>query len=189
MRKQSAFMNVVVRRFAGAARRFDPRPSESLPSSPSIRGNAVAAPPAFSKQVRRRPLTTPRQVEDSPAQAAWPQEDGANEPSSFFARGESNSFWASGARVAIAMALLAAALSSPAAVREVGAIGLTVGNIDREVEFFTKVLLFEKISESKPASTSTDELLGLNGTKLRVAQLRLGDERVTLTEHLTNKGS
>ena len=65
---------------------------------------------------------------------------------------------------------------------------MTVGNLDRELEFFTKVLPFEKIYESKPTSSATDGLLGLSGTRLRTAELRLGDERITLTEHLVNKG-
>jgi hypothetical protein len=131
MRKQITFMNVVVRRFAGAARRLDPRPSESRPSSPSIRGDAVAAPPAFHKH---SPL-------------GWPQEDCANEPTGLFACGERHILWALGARVALVLLLLVA--SSQAAVREVGAIGLTVGDLDREIEFYTRVLPFEKVSESK----------------------------------------
>src|SRR6266542_5071016 len=172
MRKQSAFMNVVVRRFAGAARRLDPRPSESLPYSPSIRGNADVAPPAFQKSL---PI-------------AWPQEDCANEPAGFFACGEQNSLWALGARVALVLLLFVTSLASQAAVREVGAIGLTVGDLDRALEFYTKELPFEKVSESKTAPGAADELLGLSGTQLRIAELKLGDERITLTEHLTNKG-
>jgi catechol 2,3-dioxygenase-like lactoylglutathione lyase family enzyme len=35
---------------------------------------------------------------------------------------------------------------------------------------------------------AADDLLGLSGTQLRSAELKLGDERITLTEHLTNKG-
>ncbi len=88
----------------------------------------------------------------------------------------------------LVLVLLAASLSSQGAVREVGAIGLTVGNLDRELEFFTKVLPFEKWSESKSTPRAADELLGLSGTQLRSAELKLGDERITLTEHLTNKG-
>jgi catechol 2,3-dioxygenase-like lactoylglutathione lyase family enzyme len=172
MRKQSAFMNVVVRRFAGAARRLDPRPSESLLSSPSIRGNAVAAPPAFQKS----------------APGAWPQEDCANEPTGFFACVERNALWALGARVALVLLLFVVSPASQAAVREVSAVGLTVGDLDREVEFFTKVLLFEKLSESKLAPGAADELLGLTGTQLRTAELRLGDEHIILIEHVTNKG-
>src|SRR5688572_10940273 len=172
MRKQNAFMDVIVQRFAGAARRLDPRPSESLPSSPSIRGNAAAAPPAS------QPLPP----------NAWSHEDCANEPARFFACGERNALWALGARVALVLLLLVASLSSQAAVREVGAIGLTVGDLDRQVEFYTRVLPFEKVSESKSVPGAADGLLGLIGTQLRSAELKLGDERITLTEHLTNKG-
>ena len=165
-------MNVVVRRFAGAARRLDPRPSESLPYSPSIRGNADVAPPAFQKSL---PI-------------AWPQEDCANEPAGFFACGEQNPLWALGARGALVLLLFVVSPSSQAAVREVGAIGLTVGDLDRALEFYTKELPFEKVSESKTAPGAADELLGLSGTQLRIVELKLGDERITLTEHLTNKG-
>lgn len=83
---------------------------------------------------------------------------------------------------------LVASLSSQAAVREVGAVGLTTGDLDRALEFYTKVLPFEKVSESKSAPGAADELLGMSGTQLRIAELKLGDERITLTEHLTNKG-
>src|SRR6266545_6739995 len=46
MQKPSAFLNVVVRRFARARRRLNPRPPET-PPSPSHRGDAVRALPAF----------------------------------------------------------------------------------------------------------------------------------------------
>lgn len=165
-------MDVVVRRFAGAARRLNPRPSESLPSSPSIRGDAAAAPPAS------QPLRPD----------AWPHEDCANEPAGFFACGEHNTLWALGARITLVLLLLVAPLSSQAAVREVGAIGLTVGDLDRALVFYTKVLPFEKVSESKSAPGAADGLLGLIGTQLRSAELKIGDERIKLAEHLTNKG-
>src|SRR5439155_15164856 len=96
--------------------------------------------------------------------------------------------WALGARVALVLLLFVVSLSSQAAVREVGAIGLTVGDLDRALEFYTKELPFEKVSESKTAPGAADELLGLSSTQLRIAELKLGDERITLTEHLTNKG-
>src|SRR5881397_3951546 len=143
MRKQSPFLNVVVRKYTGAARRFDPRPSESLPSSPSIRGNAAAAPPAFP----------------SASAQAWPQEDCANEPAGFFACGERNALWALGARFVVVLLFLIASLSSQAAMREVGAIGLTVGDLDRALKFYTTVLPFEKVSQSKSAPGAADELL------------------------------
>jgi catechol 2,3-dioxygenase-like lactoylglutathione lyase family enzyme len=64
---------------------------------------------------------------------------------------------------------------------------LTVNDLDREVEFYTKVLPFEKVSESKSGPGEADELLGLSGTQLRTAD-ETGEEHVTLTEHLANKG-
>jgi catechol 2,3-dioxygenase-like lactoylglutathione lyase family enzyme len=163
-------MNRVLRKFAGAARRLDPRPSESRPLSPSIRGDAVAAPPAFHKH----------------SHLGWPQEDCAPVPTGIFARGQRDARGALGARVALVLLWLTA--SSLAAVREVGAIGLTVGDLDREIDFYTRVLRFEKVSESTSASGAADGLLGLSDTQLRSAELKIGHERITLTEHLTNKG-
>jgi catechol 2,3-dioxygenase-like lactoylglutathione lyase family enzyme len=177
MRKQSPFLNVVVRKFTGAARRRNPRPSESL-LSPSIRGNAVAAPPAFSKVGR---------TEDSPPCLAWPQEDCANEPSPLHCFSEQRTLWALAAKVSIAL-LLFVALSAQAAVREVGAIGLTVGDLDRVLPFYTNTLPFELKGITTAGGEKQDALLGLSKTKTRSAELLLGHERITLTEHLTNKG-
>jgi catechol 2,3-dioxygenase-like lactoylglutathione lyase family enzyme len=75
-----------------------------------------------------------------------------------------------------------------AGVREVGEIGLTVGDLGRELMFYTNTLPFELISISDASGREQAALLGLNIVKLRVATLKLGDERITLTEHLTNKG-
>src|SRR6266511_192832 len=155
-----------------ARRRIAPRPPESLPQSTLNWGESDRALPAFSQT-----------TEDN-----WANEHCANEPAGFFACGEQYSLWGLGARAALVVVLLFASFSSHAAVREVDAIGLTVGDLDREVEFYTKVLPFEKVSESKSAPGAADELLGLGGTQLRSAELKLGEERITLTEHLTNKG-
>jgi catechol 2,3-dioxygenase-like lactoylglutathione lyase family enzyme len=90
----------------------------------------------------------------------------------------------------VALILFVFAASSPAnaAVLEVGTIGLTVHDLDREVGFYRRVLPFEKVSESKSVPGAADELFGLRGTELRTVELRLGHESITLTEHLTNKG-
>src|SRR5215510_12307957 len=103
MRKQSPFLNVVVRKFTGAARRLNPRPSESLPSSPSIGGNAVAAPPAISS-ARRSVHNPPQRGENTASNQVWQHEDCANEPSPLHCFGESRTLWALGARVALVLA-------------------------------------------------------------------------------------
>lgn len=80
------------------------------------------------------------------------------------------------------------ALPVLAAVREVGAIGLTVNDLGRELNFFTNTLPFELISISEASGKEQDALLGLKNVKLRIATLKLGEERITLTEHLSKKG-
>ena len=80
------------------------------------------------------------------------------------------------------------ALPMLAAVRGVREIGLTVNDLGRELRFYTNTLPFEVISISDAGGKDQDSLLGLTDTKLRIAALELGDERITLTEHLGKKG-
>jgi len=75
-----------------------------------------------------------------------------------------------------------------AGVRDVDAIGLTVGDLDHELIFYTNTLPFEFVSISEVSNREQDALLGLSAVKLRVANLNLGDERITLTEHVEIKG-
>jgi len=84
--------------------------------------------------------------------------------------------------------LLLLALPVLAAVREVGAIGLTVNDLGRELNFYTNTLPFELVSISEASGKEQDALLGLKNVKLRIATLKLGEERITLTEHLSKKG-
>jgi catechol 2,3-dioxygenase-like lactoylglutathione lyase family enzyme len=92
------------------------------------------------------------------------------------------------AKAGILLLLAALTVSAHAAVREVGAIGLTVGDLDRELVFYTNTLPFELVSISEASGREQAALLGLSDVRLRVASLKLGNERITLTEHLTNKG-
>jgi glycerol uptake facilitator-like aquaporin/catechol 2,3-dioxygenase-like lactoylglutathione lyase family enzyme len=75
---------------------------------------------------------------------------------------------------------------SPAASRA-GAVttaGMTVSDLDRSVDFYSRVLGFEKESETEVAGPAYEHLQGLFGLRMRVARLRLGDERIELTEYL-----
>ena len=91
-------------------------------------------------------------------------------------------------RIVIPMLLLLLALPVLAAVREVAAIGLTVDDLGRELNFFTNTLPFELVSLAEAGGREQDALLGLSGVKLRTATLKLGDEQITLNEHQGNKG-
>jgi catechol 2,3-dioxygenase-like lactoylglutathione lyase family enzyme len=84
--------------------------------------------------------------------------------------------------------LMALTLSATAGVREVGAIGLTVNDLGRVLPFYTNTLAFELVAISEVSSKDQDDLLDLKNAKLSVATLKLGDERILLTEHRSKKG-
>jgi catechol 2,3-dioxygenase-like lactoylglutathione lyase family enzyme len=90
---------------------------------------------------------------------------------------------------ALSLLLIAAA---PAAagelVRAVGAIGMTVGDMERSVAFYTRVLDFEKVSDVEVWGADWERLQGVFGLRMRVVGLRLGHEMLELTEYLTPRG-
>jgi catechol 2,3-dioxygenase-like lactoylglutathione lyase family enzyme len=99
-----------------------------------------------------------------------------------------------GHALAIALIVLAlVAVLPPAApgqnlVRAVGAIGMTVGDMERSVAFYTRVLDLEKVSDVEVTGADWDRLQGVFGLRMRVVRLRLGDELLELTEYLTPRG-
>jgi catechol 2,3-dioxygenase-like lactoylglutathione lyase family enzyme len=70
----------------------------------------------------------------------------------------------------------------------VESVGMTVSDIDRSVDFFTRVLSFEKVSDVEVAGDEYEHLEGLFGLRMRVVRLKLGDESIDLTEYLTPRG-
>jgi catechol 2,3-dioxygenase-like lactoylglutathione lyase family enzyme len=78
--------------------------------------------------------------------------------------------------------------SEGAMVRAVDSVGLTVSDMERSVEFFTKVLSFEKISDAEVFGREVEHLQGVFGLRMRVVRMKLGDESIELTEYLTPKG-
>ena len=74
------------------------------------------------------------------------------------------------------------------AVGAVRAIGMTVPDLDRAVEFYTTVLAFEKVDEVEVSGGDYDRLQRVFGLRMRVARLRLGEETIELTEYLAPRG-
>lgn len=109
----------------------------------------------------------------------WPHEHCANEPFGFLH---------GGVRAGVALWLCVLSLSASAAVREVGAIELTVHDLNRELKFFTNALPFQLRSITLTKPGAADHLIALKNTELRTAELTLGEERIRLTEHLRYKG-
>src|SRR6266446_4303040 len=77
---------------------------------------------------------------------------------------------------------------NPALVDGVDAIGITVSDMDRAVGFYSKVLTFEKVSDTEVAGESYEHLEGVFGLRMRVVRMRLGDEAIELTEYLAPRG-
>jgi catechol 2,3-dioxygenase-like lactoylglutathione lyase family enzyme len=76
----------------------------------------------------------------------------------------------------------------PGAVEAVDAIGMTVGDMDRAVAFYTGVLTFEKVSDVEVVGRPYELASGVFGARLRVVRLRLGHETIELTEYLAPRG-
>ena len=86
------------------------------------------------------------------------------------------------AALAAVLALLAgAAAAAGELVRAVGPVGMTVGDMERSVAFYSRVLGFEQVSD---VERSPADHAGTSGTRMRVVRLRLGDESLELTQYL-----
>jgi catechol 2,3-dioxygenase-like lactoylglutathione lyase family enzyme len=83
--------------------------------------------------------------------------------------------------------LLYAAAASAGAVR-VGAIGLTVSDMDRSVAFYTDVLGFTPVRDVEVTGEAYEALYDVFPIRLRVVDLRLGEEEIALTEYLAPRG-
>lgn len=96
-----------------------------------------------------------------------------------------------GRRTLTTFALLWLALLSVAAhaqVTAVDSVGITVNDMDRSVDFYSRVLTFEKESDREVAGDDYERLFGLFGTRLRVVRMRLGDEHIELMQFLAPRG-
>ena len=81
-----------------------------------------------------------------------------------------------------------AALAQAPGLDGVEAVGITVSDLDRAVDFYTGVMHFQKESEAELAGPEVEHLKGLFGVRLRAARLRLGTEEIELTEYLAPQG-
>jgi catechol 2,3-dioxygenase-like lactoylglutathione lyase family enzyme len=80
------------------------------------------------------------------------------------------------------------AQKSSALVDGVDSVGITVSDMDRAVNFYSRVLTFEKVSDTEATGEDYEHLEGVFGLRIRVVRMRLGDEFIELTEYLAPKG-
>src|SRR5437879_12102576 len=73
-------------------------------------------------------------------------------------------------------------------IRAVGPIAITVEDMGRSVDFYTRVLTFEKISDAEVAGDDVEHLFGVFGSRVRIVTLKLGSESIELLQFLAPKG-
>jgi catechol 2,3-dioxygenase-like lactoylglutathione lyase family enzyme len=83
---------------------------------------------------------------------------------------------------------VAASASSTLAIEEVASIGMTVSDMDRAIDFYSRVLSFQKVTDVEVVGEDYEHLQGVFGLRMRVVRMRLGDEFLELTEYLAPKG-
>jgi catechol 2,3-dioxygenase-like lactoylglutathione lyase family enzyme len=64
-------------------------------------------------------------------------------------------------------------------------IGFTVADLDRQIEFFVKVLQFEQISDFRVVGSEYDRMQGVFNAQMRIAHLKLGDQIIELTSYIS----
>jgi len=73
-------------------------------------------------------------------------------------------------------------------VSAVDSVSLTVSDMDKAVDFYTRVLTFEKIADREVAGEDYEHVLGVFGLRLRAVRLRLGNEYIELVQFLAPRG-
>lgn len=81
-------------------------------------------------------------------------------------------------------------ISTPAGVkiRSIGAILITVADMDRSLDFYSHVLTFDKVSDTEVGGDDVEHLFGVFGARVRVVRMKLGDESIELAQFLAPRG-
>jgi catechol 2,3-dioxygenase-like lactoylglutathione lyase family enzyme len=94
-------------------------------------------------------------------------------------------------RIGLVLGWLAVAVvvhAAPLAVRAVDAVGITVSDADRSVDFYSRVLGFVPEADVEVAGPSWEGLWDVFPVRARAVRLRLGGEALELIEYVTPRG-
>jgi catechol 2,3-dioxygenase-like lactoylglutathione lyase family enzyme len=75
-----------------------------------------------------------------------------------------------------------------ARVDAVGAIGMTVADVQRSAAFYADVLGFETVADTEVTGEHWGRRYGVPDSRRRIVQMRLGDERIELMQFLRSPG-
>src|SRR6516162_4646437 len=70
----------------------------------------------------------------------------------------------------------------------IGPILTTVADMDRSVDFYSRVLTFEKVADREVAGDEVEHLFGVFGARVRLVETKLGDESIELAQFLAPRG-
>jgi catechol 2,3-dioxygenase-like lactoylglutathione lyase family enzyme len=73
-------------------------------------------------------------------------------------------------------------------IRSIGPVITTVSDMDRSVEFYSRVLTFEKTYDTEVAGDELEHLFGVFGSRARIVRMRLGGESIELVQFLAPRG-
>jgi catechol 2,3-dioxygenase-like lactoylglutathione lyase family enzyme len=73
-------------------------------------------------------------------------------------------------------------------VRRIGPIVITVEDMERSIDFYSRVLTFDKISDVELAGDEVEHLFGVFGSRVRIVRMQLGGESIELLQFLAPKG-
>lgn len=89
------------------------------------------------------------------------------------------------------LVVLAAAFVARAeaqAIRRIDSVAVTVSDMDRSLDFYTRVLPFERAGSREVSGDAYEHLYGVFGARVRIERLRLGDEFLELMQFLAPRG-
>jgi catechol 2,3-dioxygenase-like lactoylglutathione lyase family enzyme len=70
-------------------------------------------------------------------------------------------------------------------VARVKMLGFTVADLDREAEFFVKVLQFEKVADFRLVGSEYDRMQGVFNIHMRIVHLKLGEQIVEFSSYIS----
>ncbi len=79
-------------------------------------------------------------------------------------------------------------IRSSVRVQKIQAIGLTVSDIERAINFYTEALCFELISNIIIVEENLDLTEEIGHSRIKIATLKLGDEQIRLIQYLDKQG-
>jgi catechol 2,3-dioxygenase-like lactoylglutathione lyase family enzyme len=72
--------------------------------------------------------------------------------------------------------------SGVSTVQQVGPIVMTVSDLQRSIDFYSRVLTFQKTGEAYRSGTGAEQLYGVQHAQVHIVDLRLGDESIELQQ-------